>query len=99
MISAVRTHKEAEAMKHTTLVLALALSMFALHAVQAQPFMCGQGMVETGVGTTKEEVLTTCGPPSEKGEDRWYYKNQPGQVTVVLTFETGKLEQIERIPE
>jgi hypothetical protein len=56
-------------------------------------------MVESGVGTTKEEVLATCGPPTEKGENRWYYKNQPGQITVVLTFETGTLQQIEQIPE
>lgn len=86
-------------MKQTHLILVLALSLFAVNVVQAQPFMCGQGMVETGVGTTKEQVLDTCGPPSVKGEDRWYYKNQPGQVTVVLTFETGLLQQIERIPE
>jgi hypothetical protein len=86
-------------MKQKSLILLLALSIFAIHAAHAQPFMCGQGMVETGVGTTKEEVLETCGPPSVRGEDRWYYKNQPGQVTVVLTFETGKLQQIERIPE
>ena len=31
--------------------------------------------------------------------DRGHRRNQPGQVTVVLTFETGKLEQIEFIPE
>jgi len=86
-------------MRVTSLVLALSLSLFAIHVANAQPFMCGQGMVESGVGTTKEEVLAMCGPPTEKGEDRWYYKNQPGQITVVLTFETGKLQQIEQIPE
>jgi hypothetical protein len=82
------------------LILGLSLALAATHAANAQgPFMCGQGMVESGVGTTKEEVLATCGPPTEKGENRWYYKNQPGQITVVLTFETGTLQQIEQIPE
>jgi hypothetical protein len=56
-------------------------------------------MVETGVGTTKEEVLEKCGPPSVKTADRWYYKNQPGQVTIVLVFQIGELEQIETISE
>ncbi len=51
------------------------------------------------MGTTKEEVLEKCGPPTDKDMDRWYYRNQPGQITVVLTFETGKLEQIEQISE
>jgi hypothetical protein len=86
-------------MRGTSLILVLSLSIFAIHGANAQPFVCGQSMVETDVGTTKEEVLEKCGPPTVKGEDRWYYKNQPGQVTVVLTFETGKLQQIERIPE
>ena len=80
-------------MRATRLILGLSLALAATHAANAQgPFMCG-------VGTTREEVLEKCGPPTEKDEDRWYYKNQPGQVTVVLTFETGKLEQIEQIPE
>lgn len=86
-------------MKRMRLILVLSLSVFAIHVAHAQSFMCGQGMVETGMGTTREEVLDKCGPPTAKDEDRWYYKNQPGQVTVVLTFETGKLEQIEHIPE
>jgi len=86
-------------MKRLSSLLAGALAVAAAHTVQADPFVCGQGMVETGVGTTKEEVLDKCGPPTVKEMDRWYYKNQPGQVTVVLTFETGKLEQIEEIPE
>ena len=86
-------------MKRTTLLLVLSLSVFAIHVAHAQPFMCGQSMVETGMGTTKEEVLDKCGPPTVQTEDRWYYKNQPGQVTVVLTFQIGKLEQIEQIPE
>ncbi|MDX2316264.1 MAG: DUF2845 domain-containing protein [Gammaproteobacteria bacterium] len=86
-------------MKRASVILVLSLSVFAMQGVHAQPFVCGQSMVETGVGTTKEEVLEKCGPPSAKDSDRWYYKNQPGQVTVVLTFETGKLEQIESIPE
>ncbi len=86
-------------MQRMRLILALLLSIIAVPGAYAQEFVCGQGIVETDVGTTKEEVLAKCGPPSEKGEDRWYYKNQPGQVTIVLTFETGKLQQIETIPE
>jgi len=86
-------------MKQTSLILALSLCVFAIHPVHAQEFVCGQSIVETDVGTTKDEVLAKCGPPTEQGEDRWIYKNQPGQVTVVLTFETGKLQNIETIPE
>ena len=63
------------------------------------PFVCGESMVESGVGTTQEEVLAKCGPPTVKEMDRWYYKNQPGQVTVVLVWQTGTLEQIETVPE
>jgi outer membrane protein assembly factor BamE (lipoprotein component of BamABCDE complex) len=73
--------------------------MFTIDAAHAQPFVCGETMVETGVGTTKEEVREKCGPPSVQSEDRWYYKNQPGQVTVVLTFVNDQLQQIENIPE
>ena len=86
-------------MTRASLILTLSLLMFATQGVHAQTFVCGQTMVETGMGTTKEEVLEKCGHPSVKTADRWYYKNQPGQVTIVLTFETGKLEQIESIPE
>ena len=86
-------------MKQSSLVLAIVISAFSIGAANAQVWLCGQSMVETGMGTTREEVLDKCGPPTTKDSDRWYYKNQPGQVTVVLTFETGKLMQIETIPE
>lgn len=86
-------------MRVTNLLLAFSLSMFSIAGARAQPFVCGESMVEADVGTTKEEVLAKCGPPTEQGEDRWYYKNQPGQVTVVLTFENDELQQIETIPE
>ena len=86
-------------MRVTNLVLAFSLSMFTGTLVHAQPFVCGDAMIETDVGTTKEEVLAKCGPPSEQTEDRWYYKDQPGQVTVVLTFENDELQQIESIPQ
>ena len=87
-------------MKRLSSLAAGALLAVAAQSAQADDaFVCGQGMVETGEGTTKEEVLAKCGPPTVQEPDRWYYKNQPGQVTVVLTFETGKLEQIESIPE
>lgn len=86
-------------MKPSRLVLVLFLSMFAFHAAIAQSFVCGQTMVQTGVGTTKEEVLEKCGPPSVKTKHRWYYKNQPGQVMVILTFENGTLQKIDDIPE
>lgn len=86
-------------MRVTSLILAFSLSMLALPGAYAQPFVCGQSMVEADVGTTKEEVLEKCGPPTVEGEDRWYYKDQPGQVTVVLTFENDQLQQIETIPE
>lgn len=81
-------------MQRTSLILALSLSIVAIQGAYAQPFVCGQSMVETGMGTTKEQVLAMCGPPSVKGENQWTYKNQPGQVTVVLTFENNQLQQI-----
>ena len=87
-------------MKRSALILAGSLLTIAGYAAHADPaFVCGDSMVETGMGTTREEVLEKCGAPTEKDEDRWYYRNQPGQITVVLTFETGKLEQIEQIRE
>lgn len=86
-------------MRLASLTLSTSLLVFAYQGANAQTFSCGQSMVETGVGTTKEEVLATCGPPSEKTGDRWYYKDQPGQVTVVLTFENGTLQQIQQIPQ
>lgn len=86
-------------MRASSVILGLSLSLATTHAANAQPFMCGESMVETGMNTTKEEVLEKCGPPTVKTEDRWYYKNQPGGVTVVLVFQIGELEQIEQIPE
>ena len=86
-------------MRIKNLVLAFSLSLLALPGVRAQPFVCGESMVEVDVGTTKEEVLSKCGPPTVQDEDRWYYKDQPGQVTVVLTFENDQLQQIETIPQ
>lgn len=94
-----RILKKSSEMKRTSSILVLFLSIFAIHSASAQTFTCGQTMVETEMGTTKEEVLDKCGPPTEQGADRWYYKNQPGQVTVVLTFEAGTLQQIDQIPE
>ena len=35
----------------------------------------------------------------ETGPDRWYYKDQPGGVTVMLIFENNMLEQIRNIPQ
>jgi hypothetical protein len=78
---------------------AFALLILVNYGAQAQTFACGQSMVETGVGTTKGEVEATCGPPTKKTENRWFYENQPGQVTVVLTFENGTLQQIEQMPQ
>ena len=85
-------------MKRWEIVLAALVSLFAANA-NAQVWECGESMVESGVGTTKEEVREKCGPPTTEDADRWYYANQPGQVTVVLTFETGKLTQIQQVPE
>ena len=87
-------------MKCASVILVLFLSMFAVQGVYAsEQFVCGQSIVETGVGTTREEVLEKCGPPSAKDSDRWYYRNQPGQVTIVLVFQIGTLEQIETLQE
>ena len=86
-------------MNRTGLALGLALAYFIAHDAFADPFPCGSSAVETGMGTTKQEVLDKCGPPSEKDTDHWYYKHQTGQVTVVLTFENDQLQGIERIPE
>ena len=86
-------------MKRWTWILAVLITMLGFGTANAQIWNCGQHMVETGVGTTKEEVRDKCGSPTVDEGDRWYYKNQPGQVTVVLVFETGRLMQIERVPE
>lgn len=87
-------------MKRLSSLAAGALLVVAAQTARADdPFVCGGSMVESGVGTTREEVLEKCGPPSAKDPDRWYYKNQPGQVTVVLVFQIGTLEQIYTIPE
>lgn len=81
------------------LLSAFSILMLIVPVAHAQSFVCGDSMVQTGVGTTKEEVEATCGPPTTKAEDRWYYENQPGQVTIVLTFENGELQQIQQIPQ
>lgn len=86
-------------MKSLMLLPAFLVSMIVAHIALAQTFVCGDSMVQTGVGTTKEEVESTCGPPTTKTQDRWYYANQPGQITVVLTFENGFLQQIENVPQ
>ncbi len=87
-------------MKPSRLVLVIILSLFAFHAATAQDtFVCGQTLVETGLSTTKEEVQEKCGPPSVKTSDRWYYKDQPGGVTVVLIFQNNMLEQIRNISQ
>lgn len=74
----------------------LSLLVFVVYGAHAQTFSCGQSIVQTGEGTTKEEVEATCGPPSVNDWDRWYYKDQSGQVTVVLVFENGTLQQIQQ---
>lgn len=86
-------------MKRSFLVLLFSFSLFVAFGAHAQTFVCGQSMVQTGEGTTKEQVRETCGPPSVDEGDRWYYKNQPGQVTVVLVFQNGMLEQIQHIQQ
>lgn len=86
-------------MKRPYSFLTILLLIFFANVAYAQSFACGQSIVETGMGTTKEEVLEKCGPPTMKEGDRWVYENQPGQVTVILVFETGKLNQIEQVPE
>ena len=86
-------------MKRSLLMLVLPFLILVTGSASAQMFSCGENMVETGVGTTKEEVLQTCGPPTTKGENRWYYENQPGQVTVILYFVNDELQQIEHQPQ
>ena len=83
----------------SSLAVGALLLATAQTALADDPFVCGQTMVESGVGTTREEVEEKCGPPSAKDPDRWYYKNQPGGVTVVLVFQIGTLEQIYTIQE
>lgn len=86
-------------MRRSTVVLLLSLLVFVVSGAHAQTWSCGQSMVQTGEGTTKVEVQATCGPPSVKDGDTWYYKDQPGQVTVVLVFENGTLQQIQQVQQ
>lgn len=86
-------------MRRSIQFFVISLLLLFFQATHAQTFNCGQTIIETGVGTTKEEVLSKCGPPSVQEGDHWYYKDQPGQVTVVLVFENDKLEQIQQISQ
>ena len=86
-------------MKRLSSLAAGTLLVVAAQSAQADDsWVCGQHVIETGTGTTREEVLDKCGPPSAKDPDRWYYKNQTGGVTVVLVFQIGTLEQIYTVP-
>lgn len=85
-------------MKGTTFTLAALLLIFAANAVGDDSFVCGQHVIEAGTGMTREMVRMKCGEPTSQDSDRWYYENQTGGVTVVLTFQIGKLEQIETLP-
>ena len=85
-------------MKGTRFAFACLLAIFASNAAGGETFVCGQHVIESGTGMTREEVRMKCGEPSAKDSDRWYYENQPGGTTVVLVFQIGKLEQIETLP-
>ncbi len=80
-------------LRFATLTIFLLTSGLAL----ADPFECGGQLIETGVGTTKEQVMALCGPPTSRDEDRWYYVNQPGQVTVIIQFVNGEVQNIRHV--
>lgn len=84
-------------MKGTRFALAALSLVFAANAVGDDSFVCGQHVIEAGTGMTREMVEMVCGEPTAKDADRWYYENQTGGVTVVLTFQIGTLEQIETL--
>ena len=56
---------------------------------------CGGALIEAGTDTTRDTVLEKCGAPDAKDGNRWTYKNRPGQKTVVVHFEGGKVTLIE----
>ena len=86
-------------MKGIRFALAALSLVFATNAVGDDSFVCGQHIIEAGTGMTREMVRMVCGEPTTQDADRWYYENQPGGVTVVLTFQIGTLEQIETLPK
>ena len=84
-------------MKYPTIATLTVLGLMS-GMVSADPFECNGQYIESGVGTTMEQVLAQCGPPSAKSENRWYYMNQPGQVTVILYFVNDEVQSIRQVP-
>ena len=83
-------------MKHWMFTVFPALLLASASSL-ADPFECNGQYIEAGVGTLKEQVLAQCGPPTAKSENRWYYMNQPGQVTVIIYFVNDQVESIRQV--
>ena len=75
-----------------TIMLALmAASLLITTPALAQSLRCGGKLVMKG--DTESEVLSKCGPPTEKGKRVWTYE-RAGEVTK-LRFAGGKVTTVE----
>lgn len=83
-------------MKKPVVLASLPLLAFIAANAAADPmFDCGMQTIQSGVGTTKEQVLASCGKPSSEDGNRWFYTNQEGGKTVILHFDGGTVSLIQ----
>lgn len=66
----------------------------AIQVSSAQEMRCGEKMIAGDQihPLIKEQVLEVCGEPTEKGYDRWYYKEQH---KILIFNGNGELDHIE----
>ncbi|MDX1433617.1 MAG: hypothetical protein R3286_14335 [Gammaproteobacteria bacterium] len=72
-----------------------AVLLIAANAAADPMFVCGEHMIEAGVGTTKETVRERCGKPSAEDGNRWIYENRSGGKTVIVHFDGGTVSMIQ----
>ncbi len=75
----------------TIMLVLIAASLLITTPALAQSLRCGAKLVMKG--DTKSEVLSKCGPPTEKGERAWIYEQ--GEKSTKLRFTDGKVIIIE----
>jgi hypothetical protein len=62
----------------------------------ADVMRCGENLVN--IGATEYEVITNCGEPLYKEEDRWTYDPGEGSFLYILSFGNGTLQNIDLGP-
>jgi hypothetical protein len=74
------------------LIAGVAASLSLQFPVHAEAMQCGSNLVNPG--DTENQVLSACGEPASRQDNRWIYQRE-GDLPKILTFGGGVVMSIE----